>query len=59
MSHTKANYLMRAVVSTGPGIRDVSPVELAILSDIGYTTTGSGTLLFVGFIGLRLRRRRD
>ncbi len=59
MSHTAANYLMRAVVSTGPGIRDVSPVELAILSDIGYTTTGSGTLLFFGFIGLRLRRRRD
>lgn len=59
MSHTAANYLMRAVVSTGPGIRDVSPVELAILSDIGYTTTGSGTtLLFVGFIGLRSRRRR-
>lgn len=62
LSHLKANYLMKAIVNMGPGIRDVSPVELAILSDIGYTINdGSGTpvLLFVGFITLRLRRRRD
>jgi hypothetical protein len=59
MSHLRANYLMRAVVSTGPGFRDVSPVELAILSDIGYTVNGSPVFLFVGFIALRLRRRND
>ena len=62
MSHLNANYLMKAIVNNGPGIRDVSPVELAILSDIGYTINdGSGTpvLLFVGFIALRLRRRKD
>jgi hypothetical protein len=61
MSHLRANYLMKAVVSMGGGIRDVSPVELAVLSDIGYTVTGSGTpvLLFFGFLTLRLRRRRD
>lgn len=61
LSHTRANYLMRAVVSTGPSIRDVSPVELGILKDIGYTVSGSPTpvLLFVGFIFLRVRRRKD
>lgn len=61
MSHLNANYLMKAIVNIGPGIRDVSSVELAILSDIGYTINdGSGTpvLLFVGFIALRLRRRK-
>ena len=53
--------LMNAVTGTGPGVRVISPVELAILSDIGYTvTSGSGTpvLLFFGVITLRLRRRR-
>lgn len=62
MSHLNANYLMRAIVNIGPASRNVSQVELAILSDIGYTINGaSGTpvLLFVGFIALRLRRRRD
>ena len=54
--------LMNAVTSVGPGIRVISPIELGILADIGYTVrSGSGTpaLLFVGFIALRVRRRRD
>ena len=54
--------LMNAVTSVGPGIRVISPIELGILSDIGYTvTSGSGTsaLLFVGLITLRVRRRRN
>ena len=62
LSHLKANYLMNAIVDLGPGIREISPVELSILSDIGYTvTSGSGTpvLLFFGFVTLRVRRRRD
>jgi hypothetical protein len=54
--------LMNAESGVGPGIRVISPIELGILSDIGYTVrSGSGTptLLFVGFIALRMRRRRD
>ena len=54
--------LMNAESGVGPGIRVISPIELGILTDIGYTvTSGSGTpaLLFVGFIALRVRRRRD
>jgi hypothetical protein len=54
--------LMNAESGVGPGIRVISPIELGILTDIGYTVrSGSGTptLLFVGFIALRMRRRRD
>jgi hypothetical protein len=29
--------LMNAFKTTGPGIRVLSPVELAILADLGYT----------------------
>lgn len=62
MSHLAANYLMKAIINSGPGFREVSPVELAILSDIGYTVTsgpGAPVLLFVGFVTLRVRRRKD
>lgn len=51
--------LMNAMADTGLGIRTLSPVELGILKDIGYTVTASpaaGTLLFVGFFFLRRRR---
>jgi hypothetical protein len=54
--------LMNAETNVGLGVRVISPIELGILTDIGYTvTSGSGTpaLLFVGFIALRARRRRD
>lgn len=53
--------LMNAVISVGPGIRELGPVELGILTDIGYTVApgpGAPTLLFVGFVTLRLRRRK-
>lgn len=53
--------LMTAVSGTGRGVRVLSPVELGILSDIGYTVVpgpgGSVLLFFVVFA--RLRRRRD
>lgn len=52
--------LMSAVVSTGTGPRVLSPVELGILADIGYTVTpATPALLFVGFVTLRPRRRKD
>ena len=59
LSHPGAsNTLMSAVVRAGPGPRRLSPVELGILADIGYTVTGTPVLLFVGFLPLRLRRRK-
>ena len=57
-----AEKLMNAVVNRGPGVRVLSPVELGVLADIGYTVSpGPGTpaLLFVGFVTIRLRRRKD
>lgn len=50
--------LMNAVTSMGPGIRTLSPVELGVLADIGYTVTGPGApaLLFFGLITVRRRR---
>ncbi len=62
LSHLTADTLMNANVSLGPGPRVLSPVELGILADIGYTVnSGSPTpvLLFVGFVTIRLRRRKD
>lgn len=55
--------LMNAVSGRGTGVRVLSPVELGILSDIGYQLTpgsGTSTLMFVGFVfGRRLRRRES
>lgn len=59
MSHLSADTLMNATVSTGPRPRVLSPVDLGILADIGYTVPGSPVLLFVGFVGIRPRRRKD
>ena len=59
MSHLSANTLMNAKVNTGPGPRVLSPADLGILADIGYTVTGSPVLLFVGFVSFRTRRRKD
>lgn len=65
MSHLNDNVfsgsrekLMNAVISMGQGIRVVSPVELGVLADIGYTVSGTPVLLFFGILPLR-RRRRD
>lgn len=61
MSHINAGTLMNSNVSTGLGQRVLSPVEVAILADIGYTVSGTGTpvLLFVVLVGIRPRRRKD
>jgi len=62
VSHVSADTLMNANVSQGPRPRVLSPVELGMLADIGYTVnTGPGTpaLLFVGLVTIGLRRRKD
>ncbi len=62
LSHVSADTLMNATVNTGLGPRVLSPAELGILADIGYTVnSGPGTpvLLFVGLVSLRQRRRKD
>jgi len=55
------SQLMNAMADTGRGIRAISAIELGILKDIGYTVipapATASTLLFVGFIFLRRRRR--
>ncbi len=50
-------YLMDPTDGYGPGVRTLTPVELAMLEDLGYTVyqPGSYAVLFVGFL---LRRRR-
>jgi len=53
--------LMNAQVFSGRGIRVLSPVELAILADLGYTIApqpGSAALAFIGVFFLRRTRRR-
>lgn len=47
-------YLMDPSDGYGPGVRVVTPVELGILSDLGYTIHA---FFFVGFGVLRRRRR--
>ena len=54
--------LMNARISRGPGVRVISPVEIAILQDLGYTVSpgsGASALMFVGLILVRRRRPRD
>jgi hypothetical protein len=54
--------LMNAQVFSGMGIRELSPVELAILADLGYTIApqpGTAALAFIGVFFLRRSRRRD
>lgn len=51
--------LMNARVSTGQGIRTLSAIETAILTDLGYTTVpvpGSAAVLLFGVFLLRRRR---
>ena len=52
--------LMNAQVSMGQGVRNVSPLELAIMQDLGYTINGQpvAALLFVAFGFVRRRRSR-
>lgn len=52
--------LMNARSGTGPGIRIISPIEAAVLQDLGYTMApgpGVSALMFVGLV--LFRRRRD
>jgi VCBS repeat-containing protein len=55
------SQLMNAMADTGKGIRAISAIELGILKDLGYTVipapAAASTLLFVGFVFLRRRRR--
>lgn len=51
--------LMNARVSTGPGIRVISPVEIAILQDLGYSVVPgpwTSAWMFVGLVFIRRRR---
>jgi hypothetical protein len=53
--------LMTAQVLVGPGVRGLSPLELAILKDLGYGVVpvpGSAAILVVGVLFVR-RRRED
>ena len=51
--------LMNAVTDSGLGIRVLSPIELGILKDLGYTVTDSPVyaVVFLGFAFLRRRNR--
>jgi hypothetical protein len=51
--------MMNAFQPTGLGIRVLSPIELGILKDLGYTVTDSPVyaLVFIGFAFLRRRNR--
>jgi hypothetical protein len=54
--------LMNAQVFSDQGIRVLSPVELAILADLGYTIApqpGSAALAFIGVFFLRRSRKRE
>ena len=50
--------LMNAVTDTGLGVRVLSPVELAILKDLGYTVFEPGPLQALVLIGFGFLRRR-
>jgi VCBS repeat-containing protein len=50
-------YLMDPSDGYGLGVRALTPVEVGILQDLGYTVYQSGGIAFI-FIGFRLRRRR-
>jgi VCBS repeat-containing protein len=50
-------YLMDPSDGYGLGVRALTPVEIGMLRDLGYTVYQSGGIAFI-FVGLRLRRRR-
>ena len=58
--HTPAPEGLAARVSMGPGIRTLSTLETAILTDLGYTMVpapGSAAVLLLGVFFLHRRRR--
>ncbi|SBS77284.1 conserved exported hypothetical protein [uncultured Mycobacterium sp.] len=53
--------LMNATSGTGKGVRILSPVEIAIMHDLGYTMvsqSAGGAVLFIGMMLVGRRRRR-
>ncbi len=50
-------YLMDPSDGYGPGVRALTPVEVAMLKDLGYTVYQSGGIAFIFVFGLRRRRR--
>ena len=50
--------LMNAISDTGLGVRVLSPIELAILQDIGYTVNSNPLSAAVFIIGIGFIRRR-
>ena len=50
--------LMNAISDRGLGVRVVSPIELAILTDIGYTVNVPTSAIFILGFGMLRRRRR-
>lgn len=52
------SQLMNAISDTGNGIRVLSPIELAILQDIGYTVNSNPVSAAVFLIGFGFIRRR-
>ena len=53
-------HVMNPFASTGLGARTISPVELGVLEDLGYTISNSPVyLLFFAFGVVRRRRRND
>ncbi len=50
--------LMNATSDTGLGIRTLSPIEIGIMKDLGYTMVSQSTGVAVLFISLMLVRRR-
>ncbi|NTY59440.1 Ig-like domain-containing protein [Mycolicibacterium sphagni] len=53
--------LMNASSDTGVGVRILSPVEIAIMKDLGYTMvsqSAGGAVLFIGMMLVRRRKQR-
>ncbi|MGY4709578.1 Ig-like domain-containing protein [Mycolicibacterium sp. CBM1] len=59
---TGANQqLMNAVSASGKGVRKLSPIEIAIMKDLGYRMASdppNSVLLFVGLVFVRRRKTR-
>ncbi len=51
--------LMNAISDTGLGVRTLSPIELGILKDLGYTVVPQGASVFLFFSLALLRRRKN
>ena len=50
--------LMNATSDTGLGVRTMSPIEIAIMKDLGYHMVSQSTGAAVLFLGMMIARRR-